>query len=282
MSKKIQNKTVPTTGSSKSVAKSAPLVKKKTALSCGSCSGLYRDKLIAGCKTNCFGQGKLPAARPCSSYKADVFTLAPLNEKATMKEDHLQQFASCISGFTLPELTVLAALLLGEKKTRQSGFSFWQKVYIRIRGTGSDNYVNNFVVGRILDANKEYVRVVSEVGKTCIQVVNEKDSITLYTHARFDPLRAEMRRGKKLVDPSTARNLKRAASTRIEPIDFAAEKGLIENEFGHKARKARVSHCQDLVSIVQKMNTGKIASRKDKKSASYSNNDLSEISIHHR
>lgn len=223
----------------------------------------------------------LPAAKPCSLYKADAFTLSTINSKADHKQDHLQKLAESIAEFTIPELAVLAGIFLAEKKTRQQGFRFWQRVYVRIRGTSSDNYLNNFVVGRVLDADKEYVRVVSDLGKSCIQVVNDKNSCTLYTHARFDGMRAEMRRDKKLVDPATSRNLKKSATSNMETVDFAVDSGLIDTEFGFKNPKVRKSKYLDLVGIVKKMNTGRIASRNEKYSG-YDNDDLSEISIHHR
>lgn len=232
-------------------------------LQCGSCSGLNRDKLVAGNTTVCAGQGKIPSARTCSSYRTDVFALAPVNERT--EHDMLHQLAECVSEFTLTELQVLAALFLGEKKTRQNGYRFWQKIYVRIRGTSSDNYLNNFVVGRVLDADREFVRVISETGKSCIQVVNDKQSISLYTIERFRPLRSEMVTAKKFIDPSTERALKKQVHTSIvAPIDFAVASGLVEEEFSSKNKKVRKSHRMDLVSLVQKMSSGKILKRKEK------------------
>lgn len=250
----------------------------KSALTCGSCSGLTRDKLIAGNKTPCIGVGKLASSKTCSSYHADVFALATLNDARSEASDTLQQIASNISDFTVSELTVFAALLLAERKTRKYKYRFWQKVYIRIRGTSSDNYLNNFIVGRVLDADKDYIRVVSETGKSCLQLVNSPDSVTVYTVAKFKPIRAEMRALKKIVDPATSRNLKKSASNHIETIDFAVSSGLVDDDFSVRQKNVRKSQRQDLVSIVGKMASGKILSRKD---TEY-NYDSGEISIHHR
>jgi hypothetical protein len=224
--------------------------------------------------------GKLPTSKACLAYMPDVFTLAPLNAEASIEKDVLANLASCIGDFTVSELAVLGALFLGEKKTRQNGFQFWQKVYIRVVGTSRDNYLNNFVPGRILDASKDYVRIVSESGKTCIQVVNDKQSCTLYTVDRFKPFRKEMRDSGNLIDPSTERLRKRAASNRIDPIDLAVAAGLIDADFSD-GKKVRKSPYMDLVGIVQKMASGRIESRK-KKQYEFDGSSSGSISIHHR
>lgn len=265
MSVQNQKNQQPKNGSSKS---------KKCLLTCGSCSGLTRDRLVSGNKTVCEGQGKIPSAKACASYKADVFSLGPVNDEASIDKDILQTLSECIGSLTVPELSVLGALFLGEKKTRQHGYKFWQKVYIRVRGTSSDNYLNNFVTGRVLDADKEYVRVMSEKGKSCIQVVNDKNSVTLYTVEQFRSMRAEMIDLDKIVDPSTERQLKKSATSRIETVDFAVSSGLVEEEF--KNKKVRTSHRQDLVSLVQKMNSGRILKRREQLY-----NAEGEISIRH-
>jgi hypothetical protein len=251
--------------------------KQKSLLTCGSCSGLERDRLISGSPTRCSGQGKLPSSKICSSFKPDVFALAPLNSNATYIKDPLDLLATSIADFTISELQVLAALLLGEKKTRKYGFRFWQVVYVRLVGSASSNYLHNFGKGRILDANKEYIRVISETGKTCIQVVNDKDSNTLFTLEQFKPLRNKMVREKLIDDPALTKPKVKITSNILESIDFAVEADQLSENFTKKNRKVRKSQEMDLVSIVKKMASGRMLKRK--KSDSYY--DDSEISIDH-
>jgi len=65
-----------------------------------------------------------------------------------------------ISNYGVNELNALASLLLKEKQTRKFGYHFYQKVYVRLQGQVKNNYFSNFVVGHILDATKENVRIV--------------------------------------------------------------------------------------------------------------------------
>lgn len=239
-------------------------------LTCGSCSGLNREKLINGA-SKCSSQGVLPVAKACSKYRPDAFALAPLNSSQDENNDLLHRFATCISDFSTAELQVLAGLLLAEKKTRKYGFSFWQKIYCRVSGSSADFYVNNFVVGRVLDANREHLRVVSETGKSCLQYLIDPDLRSFYTVKEFQPLLKDMKAKGKLVDPNTQRPAKR----HLDPLDFAMES--VPDDFS-KGRSYRKSQRVDLVSIVRKMSSGHILKKTD---ADYTHS-TGEISIHHR
>jgi len=202
--------------------------------------------------------------------------LAASNDIATPVKDPLHTLATSIAEFTVPELKVLAALLLGENKTRKYGYCFWQLVYVRLKGSASSNYLHNFGKGRVLDADKEYVRVISETGKTCIQVVNDKDSNTLFTVEKFRPLRNKMIRDKLIDDPALEKPKVKITANILESIDFAIEAEKLAENFTKKNKKIRKSQEMDLVSIVKKMADGRILKRK-KSEYDYD----SDISIDH-
>jgi hypothetical protein len=243
---------IPSYGSSKQL---------KQSLTCGGCSGLHRDKLISGNATACADQGKIASAKACPSFRADVFSLASLNDAATETKDPLLQLSTSLNVFNNSELHVFAALLLGEKRTRKYGYKFWQKVYIRFRGTSSDNYFSNFVVGRVLDADRDFIRVVSDSGKSCIQVINEPNSSSIYTVSRFTPLRRMMMEKQYIVDPNIEKVHKKAAQSFIAPVDFAVDEEMVGETFTRKNRKVRKVQRTDLVSMVQKLSSGKMLKR---------------------
>jgi hypothetical protein len=245
--------------------------KPKADLRCGSCSGLNREKLISGAGTFCEGQGKLKTSKACNQYRPDVFALSwkPSHQKV----DSLNMLAMAMTDFTPNELQIVAALFLREKKTRQVGFKFWQKVYIRIKGSATENYMDNFVTGRVLDADKEYIRIISETGKTCIQAVYDLNSSTVYTIERFRPIRSKMLKDGKLIAPQSR---KRVDSVYLESLDFAFDTGMLEKDFAKRNRKIKKVAQDDLVSIIQKMASGKILKRRKRE-----NMDNSEISINH-
>ncbi len=232
-------------------------------LTCGQCSGLHKDRLVAGNKSPCAGVGKQPTSKPCSSFKANVFSLSESNSKATETNDSLNMLASSISGFTTSELAVLAAIMLSEKKTRKQGFRFWQKVYVRISGTIDANYLSNFAVGRILDADRDFIRVISETGKSCIQVVSCKDCPTLYTVERFKELRTEMIKAKRITDPAIERNRRKSELNRLADLDQSVSSGAIPDEFTRTSKHVRKSGRMDLVGIVRKMSSGTILKRNE-------------------
>lgn len=230
------------------------MLKRTSTLTCGSCSGLTREKLVSGTKCPCSGVGKLPSSKICSYYRTDVFSLSTVETEES--ENALGDLAKCIKTFSVKELQTLASLLLHEKQTRKYKLHFWQKVYFRIRGTSSDMYFNNFVEGRILDANKEYVRVVSETGKTCVQLVNIPGNQSFYTVDEFKPLRKQMSKHGLLVDPKTLPEY-RSRVPQIETLDYAISTSLITEDFS-KGKKARKSDVMDLTSIVKRMASGHI------------------------
>jgi hypothetical protein len=176
----------------------------------------------------------------------------------------LAKVAEMMGQMSPNDLQILGALLLREKHTRKQGYQFFQKVYVRFRGSSNSNYFSNFVVGRILDVTKDTIRVVGESGATAISAINDKDSETVYTVERFNKLRIEMAANNRYVDPAIkeeeARLKRRAAG--VIPLDQAVEEGIIDK----KALKNKAAK-DDLVSLVARMGRGHLRGKKEKKEA---------------
>ena len=157
------------------------------------------------------------------------------------------------------DLQILGSLMLREKNTRKNGFQFRQKVYVRFRGDSTANYMSNFVVGYVLDATKETIRVIGESGKTTIMAINDSNSESVYTVPRFNKLRQQMLAEGRRVDPSIQSEQQhlemKQKYTSILPLDEAVEKGIVPK----KSKSAR----DDLVSMVSRLGRGQLK-RKDK------------------
>lgn len=157
------------------------------------------------------------------------------------------------------DMQILAAILLKEKKTRNAGFSFMEKVYVRISGGQGRNYLHNFVLGYVLDADKESVRIISETGQTALTMPNDTSGTTLYTAEQFAPIRAEIAESGKWVDPEVT--IARARMASIQTLDEADAAGLLETPTAARRKVKKVKKKDDLVSFVAKMNRGFIKSR---------------------
>lgn len=158
------------------------------------------------------------------------------------------------------DLQILAAMLLNEKRTRRAGYSFMQKVYIRIAGTSGRNYLNNFVMGYVLDADKAQVRIVSESGQTAVTL--PKGSPSLYTIEQFEPIRAEILANRRWVDPAVKADESRIASRIISNLDQADVRGTLDTKNTRRKKIKKVKQTEDLVTFVAKMTRGVINTKK--------------------
>lgn len=226
----------------------------KKNLNCGSCSGLIRERVL---ESRCNELGRLPTSKACGSHSPDVFSLVGDEERITNLEDVGEMMAQMSDN----DLQILGSLMLREKQTRKNGFRFRQKVYIRIRGNSTANYLSNFVVGYVLDATKETVRVIGESGKTAISAINDKNSDTLYTVERFNKLRRQMLDEGKRLDPDLVTEDARLAAkmqqqTYVMPLDQAVNDGVIDRK-----EAKRKTPKDDLVTLVQRMGRGQLTRR---------------------
>ncbi len=159
------------------------------------------------------------------------------------------------------DLQIFGAIMLGERKTRKAGFAFMQKVYIRVAGGAGRNYQSNFVLGYVLDATKETVRVVSETGRTAVILPNEKNSNSLYTVDQFRPIRVEIYANKAWVDPEIQRGREKIERS-IAGLDVADERGLFDTPIAARRKIKKVKEKDDLVTFVSRLSRGVMKARK--------------------
>jgi len=222
-------------------------------LQCGSCTFREREKIF---EKRCADLGKLPSARACSSHTSDAFSLI----NSTHDRSALENLMGIISNYGVNELNALASLLLKEKQTRKFGYHFYQKVYVRLQGQVKNNYFSNFVVGHILDATKENVRIVGFNGKNvvCVYAINEQASSTYYTLDRFMPIRDAMVDAKHYLDPEFG-----TPTTRGRLVSLAApEVSLLIDHSPHAKRRLKRAPKDDLVSLVSRMAKGVVRAKR--------------------
>lgn len=197
---------------------------------CGDCEGLSRRALIKEtdtsparlCKDSKLGHKESSLA--CKSFSPDIFALSKDGRVA------LRQLASLVKKFDEKALRVVAATLVNEHRTRQSGLRFGQIIYVRYRGYAGSDYVSNFLKAYVLDSNNGMVRLMSSDGAASLTYeVPETGAFNgpvLYDSASFRPILKKMRELKKFHDPRGAQTSKRLQSE--ENPTFKVRK---ENDF---------------------------------------------------
>ena len=214
----------------------------KHQLNCGSCLFLNRERCF---ERRCSDLGKLPTNKSCNSYKPDMFTLVGSGQKI----DRMQKMATAVHGMSANELQALGAVLHAERNTRKAGWRFMQKVYVRYTGSSNRNYLSNFLVGYVLYADKEYVRIVGDSGKMFLSVLNDSEGNTLFTVKAFKALRDQMLAGRKFSDPEGSPDYMRSHVAKLDEI--AASDQPLRKQVTKKKSKE-----DDLVSIVSRMARG--------------------------
>ena len=229
---------------------------KKASLQCGSCLNLEYEKAF---EKPCAQLGKVCTSKACSSSYVPNVRLFVRNED----NERLESIAHGMRGMSETELQALAGVMLCEKKTRRSGWHFYQKVYVRYQGSADRNYMSNFLVGYVVYADQELVRVVGKSGKMFLTLPNEKEGDTLYSPGRFKSLREDMKLNRRLVDSRLDKELL-VASSRVGTV--ATLDDVLESERLKTKLNAKSSRTDDLVSIVSRISRGVLVSeRKSKK-----------------
>ncbi len=220
-------------------------------VNCGSCLHLNGEKVF---EAKCIELGKLDQSVACASHTPDAFSL--IGDSDSMVYD-LSKLGATLKLMTIRDCQILASLLLNEKKTRRAGFFFMQKVYVRVSGRSGRNYVKNFALGYVLDANKDTVRIVSASGRTAVVLPIGSDA--LYTVKAFQPIRTEMYANRKYVDPDVeVGNAKIArAAAEMANLDDADSLGLLESSISKKRKIKKIKKgSEDLVSFVARLTRG--------------------------
>ncbi len=215
-----------------------------------------RDKVF---EAKCVELGRIPSSKACKQHVPDAFTLMQEQESRVTS---LADMGLVLRRMSPNDLQILAALMMNERKTRKAGFFFMEKVYIRVAGAAGRNFLSNFVIGYVLDANKETLRIVSETARTAVVLPNEKNSTSVYTVKQFVPIRKEIAEGKKWVDQEVVKANTRS-HVQIVDLDQADAAGLLETPTTSRRKIKKVKQRDDLVSFVAKLNRGVIKTRKE-------------------
>lgn len=227
---------------------------------CGSCVFLNREKKF---EAPCSQLGRIATSRACGSHKSDVFSLVQGNEESV---DALKALAEVLGGLPTSSLQTLALMVANEKQTRRKGFKFYQKVYVKIYGFSSNSdYLSHYTCARVLDADKECVRLISESGKISMSFYYDSNGKVhnIYTAAQFKPIREQLIKQKRITDPAQFKV--KPKSNGIVPLDWAYERNLIPNDYldlDRPKEKKKPKGREDLVTIFGRMQKGIIQKRK--------------------
>lgn len=231
----------------------------KTKIRCGQCSGLERDKLVND--SPCNTQGVLATSRTCPSFKPDSFDIAD-----EIKDNGaILALAHIMSKLPNSKLDLLAAIIQNDKKTRRQKLCFGQRVYVRYRGLTSANYMSNFMQAFILDADRNFIRLMSRDGSCTLTYENDGKQLSgpvLYSKKEFDKLRSRMVADDLFVDPDETRNtIKRMRA--IEDYQMAmtsdSEDGTIttiDTVFEENDLPRGKNNINDLTAIVREIEGG--------------------------
>lgn len=166
--------------------------------------------MIKGDVSSCSEAKKLKTSRACPKFKTEPSAIGEIL-KDEDKAEGFQEIASLVNSMDTKNLRAFAGAILNEVTTRKQGFYMWQPVYIRYRGTARSNYMSNFMTARILNADSEMIRLVSEDGVTVMRYPNTGlQGPAMYSKEAFQEIKERMIDRGLHVDPSekTTRNLR--------------------------------------------------------------------------
>lgn len=178
--------------------------------------------------------------------------------------DSFEALVALIANIPTDALRSVSALLYNEKKTRNQGFRFGQKVYVRYRGAAGSNYMSNFMQAYVMGVFGDYIRVMSKDGKCVATFLLDNQDKQIFDYDTFDGMRKRMISKGRLVDPDATKVLtKRFRCVEEYELGMAKDSysGMVttidtvfkESKIG---RKRKGSTTVDLVDIVDGMMNG--------------------------
>lgn len=233
-------------------------------LTCGDCIGLTREVLISGESVPCNKQGMKNVSKACPKFRPDCFQLRGAIEA---EENVLSEFGAIMSTFDTNQIRIFGIVMMNEAITRKHGFNFYQRVYVRYRGTASSNYLSNFMTARILMADAEKVYICSDDGKIVLTYENTGvNGPSIYDAESFIPLRDMMIAKARKMDPDVHRATTKALRPKEADFDLKLNTNGIQGTItditrvsksnGGIGKRKRSSEIVDLVSIVQQIERG--------------------------
>ncbi len=168
---------------------------------CGDCRHLSLEALAVDSQakakgTTCNTVGKKDDSKACPSFRKNIYKLQNLPDDQHSAVETLAKIARKIPA---ENIAAVGIALLNERETREQGFYFFQRVYVRYRGRSNRNYLGNFMACHVLYATKSHVVFCDSNGKSVLTFQLKALSGTSsnkdwYTTKEFKKLRKEMER----------------------------------------------------------------------------------------
>ena len=208
-------------------------------VSCKHCVFLNKEKRNG---KYCQDLGIIGTSKTCGAYKPNVHTL-----RASEGSEEVVDLFKAIRALPTDYLPIIASLLVRESKTRTfSKFKILQPVMVVIDGNGE--FLSDFVKAYVLDADKEFIRVINKSGTFIAQF--PLDSTSIYTLTQFKSVKEKLKKLKKISNPKADRSSCKSSSVAMDEvvptIDHAIDEGRISK------RKLRKSDLYTLFSELNK------------------------------
>jgi hypothetical protein len=172
------------------------------------------------------------------------------------KYNKVEQIALALQGMKDVEIEALARVLDSVRKTRKHGYAFFQRVFVRYTGVAGSNYISNFAACRVIYSDKEYVRLISESGKTFLTLINEKNNSAILKPEEFVELRRKMLAERKFVDPKEQRLTKTSKLGKVADLDEVARQDQMNDKTRKGLGRAKEDSHGRIVSRILRNKTG--------------------------
>ena len=207
-------------------------------VSCKHCVFLNKEKLNG---KYCQDLGIIGTSKTCGAYKPNVHNL-----RASEGSEEVIDLFKAIRALPTDYLPIIASLLVRESKTRTfSKFKILQPVMVVIDGNGE--YLSDFCKAYVLDADKEFVRVINKSGTFIAQF--PLDSTSIYTLSQFKAIKDKLKKAKKLHNPKADRTSSKSSSVVIDDVVPTIDQVIQEDRINKK--KLRKS---DLYTLFNELN----------------------------
>ena len=159
---------------------------------CTHFTGVAHPKL-GSAGENCATKGILGAAKPCKYFQIDPRSIK--FDQNTTEGEYIRMLTDIVRGMSDRSLSQVAAVLNQESKTRAQGLRFGEQIYFAL---GNVNYLSNFVSGRVVKADSEYVFIRGE-SRTVAQIKKEH----VFDQEGWERHRKKLRKSSRYLDPSS-------------------------------------------------------------------------------